>query len=417
MESLDEFRNRARKWLAECMPRKQGDDLEWNAMNVGPEDARRARELQRRLFEGGFAGICYPTAYGGLGLSPDHQRTFTRESRPYQMPMLFNQPTLNIIGPTLLDLGTEEQKQRHIPAMLKGDELWVQFMSEPSGGSDMAGVTTSATQNGEHWVLNGSKIWSSYAYFSDYALCLARTDWEATKHRGLTMFIVKIDQPGVTVNRIKQADGGEEFCQEFFDDVLIPDSGVLGRVNDGWTAALQLLHHERSATGGSSPFASNEGGRIKGSINDLVEAASDAGTLDDLRTRLLISEAFELQTVQDHLVRRISAGVTSGALPPTAGAILKLCSGLHSVRRTDIALAIAGEGAVWWQAERKHLRRIGESYLMRQAACLGGGSTEMQRNIISERILGMPRESTEDRDRPFREVRRNSTSNRQRHGA
>lgn len=412
MESVESFRLRARRWLAANMPRKAHSDLEWNPMNVGAEEARRARQLQRRLFDGGFAGICYPEKYGGLELTPEHQRAFTAESAPYEMPLLFNQPTLNIIGPTLLDLGTEQQKLRHIPAMLAGEELWVQFMSEPSGGSDMAAVTTSATLCDGRWVLNGSKIWSSYAYFSDYALCLARTDWDAAKHRGLTMFIVKIDQPGVTVKRIRQADGGNDFCQEFFDDVELTADCVVGHVNDGWTAALRLLHHERSATGGSSPFASNVGGRIKDSIDDLVKAAAAAGTLHTRRTRHLLAEAYELQTVQAQLIRRITAGVSSGELPPTASAILKLCSGTHSTRRTDIALEIAGEAAIWWRADEQQLRRIGEGYLMRQAACLGGGSSEMQRNIISERILGMPREPSEDRDRPFKEVRRNTTSGR-----
>ena len=192
------------------------------------------------------------------------------------MPLLFNTPTLTIIAPTILDMGTEAQKRRHLPAMIRGDELWVQFMSEPSGGSDLAGVITSAVFDGANYVLNGSKIWSSYAYFSDYAICLARTDWDAVKHRGLTMFTMKIHQPGITVNRIRQSDGNVEFCQEFFDDLAVAPEQVLGKVNDGWSVAQRLLFHERSATGGSSPYASGTAGRRRENIDDLVRLARAA---------------------------------------------------------------------------------------------------------------------------------------------
>ena len=184
VESLEAFRQRSRDWLAGNMRRLPPDAEPWNAMRVDEGDAERAKELQRKLFEAGFAGLCFPKEYGGQGLPREYQKAFTEESRPYEMPLLFNTPTLTIIAPTILDMGTEAQKRRHLPAMIRGDELWVQFMSEPSGGSDLAGVITSARFDGANYLLNGSKIWSSYAYFSDYAICLARTDWDAVKHQG-----------------------------------------------------------------------------------------------------------------------------------------------------------------------------------------------------------------------------------------
>ena len=202
-----------------------------------------------------------PAEYGGLGLPRAHQRAFTQESLPYQMPTLFNVPTLSILAPTLLDFGTEEQKKRHLPAILRGDELWVQFLSEPSGGSDLAGLVTQATRDGDVFVLNGSKIWSSGAFRSDYAMCLARTDPHVPKHQGLTMFILKIHQPGIEVQRISMVSGMAEFCQEFFDDVAIPAENVIGQVNDGWTVASRLLYHERDAVGGGSPYVSGVGRR------------------------------------------------------------------------------------------------------------------------------------------------------------
>ena len=407
MESLQAFRQRSRAWLADNMRRLPPDAKPWNAMRVDEGDAERARELQGKLFEGGFAGLCFPEEYGGQGLPREYQKVFTEESRPFEMPLLFNTPTLTIIAPTILDMGTEAQKRRHLPAMIRGDELWVQFMSEPSGGSDLAGVITSARFDGANYLLNGSKIWSSYAYFSDYAICLARTDWDAVKHQGLTMFIVRIRQPGVTVNRIRQSDGNVEFCQEFFDDVPVAPDDVIGLVNDGWTVAQRLLFHERSATGGSSPYASGTAGRRIETIDDLVNLARAAGRVDDPHIRELLAEVYVLQTVQGQTTDRIVAGIAAEAMPATSGAMLRLFTGLNGVRRSDIALEIAGADAVTWDA-RESSGETGNGYVFRQAWCLGGGSTEMQRNIISERVLGMPREPAADRGIPFKDVRRSA---------
>ena len=407
VESLEAFRQRSRDWLAGNMRRLPPDAEPWNAMRVDEGDAEQAKELQRKLFEAGFAGLCFPKEYGGQGLPREYQKAFTEESRPYEMPLLFNTPTLTIIAPTILDMGTEAQKRRHLPAMIRGDELWVQFMSEPSGGSDLAGVITSARFDGANYRLNGSKIWSSYAYFSDYAICLARTDWDAVKHQGLTMFIVKIHQPGVTVNRIRQSDGNVEFCQEFFDDVPLAPEDVIGKVNDGWTVGQRLLFHERSATGGSSPYASGTAGRRIETIDDLVNLARAAGRLDDPRIRELLAEVYVLQTVQGQATDRIVAGIAAEALPATSGAMLRLFTGLNGLRRSDIALEIASSDAVAWDADESD-GATGKSYIFRQAWCLGGGSTEMQRNIISERVLGMPREPAADRGIPFKDVRRNA---------
>ena len=212
------------------------------------------RQSSGQLWDGGFAGLCYPVEYGGKGLPPSFQLAFNEESRGYELPWLFNTPTLTIITPTLLEFGTEEQKQRYIPAVLRGDELWVQFLSEPSGGSDLAGALTRATRDGDVFILNGSKIWSTYAWKSDYALCVCRTNWDVPKHSGLSVLIVKVHQPGIQIDQIKHVDGTDEFCQEFFDDVPIPADHVLGAVDDGWTVASRLMFHERSAMGGASPY-------------------------------------------------------------------------------------------------------------------------------------------------------------------
>ena len=219
-ESPEAFRDRARAWAASNLPRADGHA----AMAVGDEEelrmSPRYRELQKTIFEAGFAGIRYPNEYGGQGLSREYQVAWHQATAGYQVPPAFT-VTHGIIGPTLLDFGTDEQKSRHLPRMLYGRELWVQFLSEPSGGSDLAGLLTRADRDGEVFRLNGSKIWSTGAHFSDYSMVLARTNMDVPKHAGLSMFMMPIRSPGVTVTPIKLVTGGSHFCQDFFDDVQL----------------------------------------------------------------------------------------------------------------------------------------------------------------------------------------------------
>jgi alkylation response protein AidB-like acyl-CoA dehydrogenase len=409
-EDLEAFRLRARAWLAESMPRLEGRT---NAqLATEDEDGLRSRELQRILFDGGFAGLCFPRQYGGQGLSRQHQAVFTRESVPYEMPVLLNIPSLSILAPTLLDFGTEEQKLRHIPKIISGEEVWVQFLSEPSGGSDLAGLVTRATRDGDVFVLNGSKIWSSGAFRADYALCLARTDWHATKHRGLSCFIVKIHQPGIELQQIKMVNGWNEFCQEFFDDVAIPAENLVGEVNDGWTVASRLLFHERDAVGGGSPYVSGSGGAGDHSSRDeLVELARATASTDDPRVRQLVAEARVNDRVGSQLIARVTTGMRTGKFPGPAGSLPRLYAATNTERHFDIALELASLGAGVWE-EGDVTGEAGIQFLFRQGGSLGGGSNEMQRNIISERVLGMPREYAADRDKPFDEVRHNTSPSR-----
>ncbi|NKY50846.1 acyl-CoA dehydrogenase family protein [Nocardia vermiculata] len=403
-ESVDSFRDRARRWLADTLPPAPPIT---SGEQKSPEVWKRARELQRILYDGGFAGICFPTEYGGLGLSAAHQRAFTAESRGYEMPLALNVPTLTICAATLLDMGSEEQKRTHLPAVLRGQEAMVQFLSEPRGGSDLAGLTTRADRRGDRWILNGSKIWSSGAYAADYALCLARTDWEVPKHAGLTMFLLPIDSPGLTIRRITQVDGSTEFCQEFFDDVEIPADAVVGEVNDGWAVASRLLQHERSAVGGGSPYASGAEQHSGRDVRGLIEIARRTGQLDDPRVREEIGAAHAMNMVHDQLIAHVGARIAAGDLPPAAGSVVRLFSARNSWFQSDAALHIAGAAAATGDpGDDPGLGRAGQDYLFRQAWSLAGGSTEMARNIISERVLGMPREYAADRDVPFNQVQR-----------
>jgi len=287
-EPLDRFRARAAAWLVDTMPPAPPG---WTARAAMASDEvdrfGRQRWLQRRLHDGGFAGLSFPVAYGGHGLDPDYQRAFADEAIGYEMPIRFSMPTLGIIGATLLEFGTEEQKRRHIPPMLRGEEVWAQFLSEPGGGSDAAGAVTTATRDGEQWVLNGSKIWTTGAWYSDWAMCLARTNWEVEKHRGLTVFSLPVRSPGVEVHRIELLNGSKEFCQEFLTDVIVDDANRIGDIDGGWTVMTRWLHHERTIAGGS-PYVTSAGSRGDSSPNDgreLARLARRLGAADDAPAR------------------------------------------------------------------------------------------------------------------------------------
>ena len=403
-EDIESFRMRARAWLADNMPLLSPQAPQVSSSELDQRVVDRARFLQRRLFDGGFAGLVFPRKYGGQGLTPAHQYAFNEETVGYEMPTLFNIPTLSIIAPTLLEFGTEDQKRRYIAGILRGDELWVQFLSEPSGGSDLAGAVTRAERDGDTWVLNGAKTWSTFAIFCDYAMCLARTDWGTTKHGGLTMFLMKIDQPGVDVDWIRQSNGVRDFCQEFFTDVCLDADGVIGEVNGGWAVASGLLNHER-ASGGGSRYAHDGGGaRVDVGEDNLVDLARKLDPIDPHHLDLL-GEAHTLRMVHRQVSARVSTGIQTGYYPAAAGALLRMSVGLLGARRATIGMELATTSSVSWRTDDP-TGEYGNDYLFRQAHCLGGGSTEMQRNIISERLLGMPRERSEDRNRPFRDVPR-----------
>jgi len=346
-----------------------------------------------------------------------HMRAWSEEAQHYEMPSRFNTPTMTIIMPTLLDYGSEAQKMEHIPKTLRGEELWVQFLSEPTGGSDLAGAITKATPNGQGFIVNGSKIWSTEAHCSDYCLCLCRTNWDVPKHQGLSMLLLKIHQPGIHVEQIRQVDGSMEFCQEFLDDVAVPLENLVGAEDDGWAVALRLLHHERAAVGKASPFGVTMpmgitvqvGARraVSGAEDPLVEMTKQLNLGSDPVVRQLVAQGRILSLIQSALVERVSTGIESGVFPSSAGALQKLSNATTGIARSELALEIAGTGAAAW-LKPGLVSQQAAFFLGRQALGLAGGSNEIQRNIISERVLGLPREWAPDKGVPFKDVRRNT---------
>jgi alkylation response protein AidB-like acyl-CoA dehydrogenase len=414
LEDLESFRARARSFVHDNLLPVSAAETAGILRNVREDQEElasvaRDRAVQRMLFDAGLAGICVPTAYGGQGLTPAHQRVLNEEMTGHEYPAKLQSPTFAPCLPVLLDFGREEQKQRHIPAILKGEEIWMQFLSEPSGGSDVAGALTTAVRDGDEWILNGSKVWTTGAWWSDWALCLARTNWDVQKHRGLTVFMLPLRQPGIEVHRIEMLNGSREFCQEFLSDVRVPDADRVGEVDDGWTVGTRWMFHERM--GVNSPLVTVPAGSLHSSVGgeSMHAVARDAGRLDDPRALDLIGEVRALDLVGLALKRRISDGILGGTMSDQCSAIGRLFGGLATARRTSVAFELAGAAGAAWTDDDGELADVGNDFLMRQVSCIGGGTTEMAANVISERVLGMPRERTLDRDVAFRDVPRSAS--------
>ena len=362
------------------------------------------------LFDAGLAGICFPRAYGGQGLTPAHQKVLNEELAGYEYPARLQVPTLSPCAAVMLEFGTEEQKLRHLPAILRGEELWMQFLSEPSGGSDVAGALTTAVRDGDQWVLNGSKVWTSGAWWSDWGLCLARTNWDVPKHRGLTVFMLPIHQPGIEVHRIEMLNGSREFCQEFMTDVIVPDSDRVGDVDDGWTVGTRWMFHERMLY--NSPYVTEPAGTTHGRSDTaaVLAIAREQGRMDDPAVRDLVGEARMLELVGQELMKRVSETHPVGTHVRPGGRGGAGCSRAPCrpgsppwpSRRPGAA------GAAWTDDSAASMSAV--NFLMRQAGSIGGGTVEMARNVISERVLAMPRERTLDQDVPFRDVPRSRSA-------
>ena len=397
---VDEFRAKARTWIRENLePRPATERRE-------RQDITIARALQRKLYDGGYAGLTYPKEYGGQGLTAAHERAFREEAADYVTPELgvAGGVTFGPIGRSLLAHATPEFLDRHIPKILSGEEIWCQFYSEPEAGSDLAGIRTRATRDGDHWILNGSKIWSSGAYYADWAMCLARTDWDAPKHRGLTWFAVPTDADGVEVRQITQINGDAEFCEEFLDDVVVTSDDLIGEVNHGWAVTQTMLVYERGA--GESNVSLMEPRDL---APDLVALAERVGRIDDPFARQAIARAHVNDYAQFHLGRVIAERLRASSAPDHAvAAYSKLAAGTFRPIRAKLEMEIGGTDALAWAKGDEVADQPAIDYLNCRQIAIAAGTNEMQRNGIGERVLGLPREPTFDSTKPFNEVLRSS---------
>jgi alkylation response protein AidB-like acyl-CoA dehydrogenase len=402
---VEEFRVRARAWLAENVPKAGTARLRGTGGGHGGRVLGGDHELQRQQFEAGFAGITVPAEYGGQGLTAEHEAAYREEAAGYEMIPV---PNLACMGP-MLTHASPDFCRRHIPKMLSGEELWVQFFSEPGAGSDLAGVRTRAERDGDRWILNGAKIWSTGAALATHGMCLARTDWDVPKHRGLTWFAVRTDLPGVTIQPIREISGGEDFCQEFFDDVELTDDDVIGEVNQGWTVTNTMLVYERGAIPGGGDrggMAAMRGTRRGKRMlpQDLVALAKASGRDQEPYARQLIASAHIHDYARGQLVRRVGQLIARGGNPAGTASYGKLASGVYDPIRARIAMELGRTNALLWEPGDTVAQSTALAYLNSRIMSIAGGTNEIQRNGIGERALGLPREPSFDSEKAFRQV-------------
>lgn len=408
---LDDYRGTVREWLAANLPRRTPDSGPADPHELTADEVAAGRELQKRVYDAGYIGISVPVEYGGRGLTGAHERIWQEESEGYEIPLpagVASIVTTRVVLPTLLHNATEEQKRQWIPGVLSGGDIWVQLLSEPEAGSDLAGIRTQARRDGNNWILHGTKLWSSGAVHADYGICLARTDPDVPKHKGLTWFKVPLRDENVTVRPVRQLNGSDEFCEEFLDGVVLGEDMVIGPVNGGWKVANSLLMYERGA--GHIDLAPSTAEARRKQAADLTELASGYDEFDVARRRsaaLLIARERTKDWVHEALNRRITSRLMRGTGNPATASLVKLSIGTRGPQRALTGIELAGRASVAWRPGEP-TAKVAENFFYGRQYAIAGGSNEIQRNIISERVLGLPREPSYDNDKPFRDVMRDA---------
>lgn len=397
MADLDAFRDDVRTWIAANAPKSligiPGGELEGN---WGGRKAKYANPDVKRWLdvcaERGFTAPEWPCEYGGGGLSRDEVKVLRQEmGRAKVQPPLIGFG-LTMIGPTLLMFGNEAQKKEHLPKICRGEIRWCQGYSEPGAGSDLAGLQTRAVLDGDHYILNGQKIWTSYADLADWQFCLVRTDPNAKKQEGISFILFDMDTPGVSVKPIKLISGSSPFCETFLTDVRVPVANVVSKVNNGWTVAKALLAHERTmiadafGAGGGGGKSKGLGALARDTLGDGDGPLSDASLRHRIAQVEMDSRAFLLTT------QRARDAAKAGHAPGSESSMFKVYGTELNQRRLELMLSIAGPQSLGWEGagfdDRE--RALTRDWLRSRANTIEGGTSEVQLNIIAKRVLGLP---------------------------
>ena len=390
-----EFRARCRAFLDE---HAVGIHLGGDADAGGARRLEAGRTFQRALFDAGLAGITYPQEYGGQGLDKTYEKIWREEYAKY--PNMTFEFTIShgMCLPMLAEYGTDDQKARYLKDNIRGDTLWCQMFSEPGAGSDVASLQTRAERDGDTWVINGQKVWTTLAHVSDYGVIIARTDPDVPKHAGISMFIVPMDAPGVEVRPIHQIDGGRHFNEVFFTDVSIPAENLIGELNNGWNMATAMLMYERVAIG-----AGSTSGITHDRADNLIEEATKRGLINDPTLRQKLMRIYILETCQSLVSMRTRAEMQAGKTPGPDGSIGKLFSTNIMNFTRDVSMEIVGAGGVAWEGDSGG--GWARAALTGLQGGIAGGTNEIQKNIIGDRVLGLPRDISVDKGVPFRELK------------
>ncbi len=408
--SVAEFAATAREWLAARVPEAGPEQRAWGEGSddlsvfhrLSPAQERalldRAMAWQQEKYDAGYGAITWPAEYGGAGLSDAHEQTFNQVEAGFATPEGHETfaVTTSLVAPTVAIFGTPGQRARFVRRFLRAEELCCQLFSEPGAGSDLAGLATRAERDGDEWVINGQKIWSSGAQFASWGELIARTDPSVPKHAGLTAFLIPLDAPGVRIRPIRQMSGGSSFCEVFLTDVRVPDKLRLGAVGQGWKVALTTLGFERGGSGGRG---------VGGSWERLLGLARWLGRTGDPVVRQQLASVYIRQRVRRMNAARAAAAAAAGQPPGPEGSIGKLLWVLGMTEIGQVAGSLLGArltadtgewGTFAWN----------DHILGAPGYRIAGGSDEIQRNIIAERVLGLPGDIRVDRDVPWRDIPR-----------
>ena len=388
---VDQFRVEVEAFLASRFARRDAsrDDEREDTISRAPDGHQalvdRAKALQRDLAAAGLSGVHVPAAYGGRGLTRDHAKVIEAELTRYDAPSL--RPLgigMHLAAATLLASGSEQQKRRYLPSLINADEQWCQLFSEPDAGSDLVSLRTRAVRDGDEWVVDGQKVWSSYAANAHFGLLLARTDPDAPKpHVGITMFILRMHAPGVTVRPLIDITGGRHFNEVFLEGVRLGHDAVIGDVHAGWAVSQATLGGERSGYMGGSGR-----GRRRGQV---MTAAHAAGCAHDpvVRQRMMriVTDERILEWLRDRYVGAVLAGGH-----PAAGSMMKLAAGTLEQRCAELVADIVGAGGQAWDSTDRDGDVVSHDLNATRQARIAGGTHEIQRNLLGERVLGLPRQ-------------------------
>jgi len=370
-------------------------------MDDRPEAIAVARQWQRKLFDSGWAAITWPVQFGGRGAGPLQSIVFGEELGRYDVPVGIFTIGIGMVGPTIVAHGNEEQQARYLPPMLRGEEIWCQLWSEPDAGSDLAGLKTRAERDGDDFVINGQKVWTSGAHYCNFGLGVFRTDPDAPKHKGISALIVPMDSPGITIRPLRQINGDAHFNEVFFDDVRVPAANLVGDANDGWRVARTTMMNERLSAGAMVSMAE--------AVAPLLALArsvtrNGAPARDDPVVRQRVARAYTLARLFDLTTARVRTALARNAIPGPEVSVLKLFAAVTGSALADAGIDLLGPGGVLWGDDGHEGGRWAEGLLDSFAMHIGGGTDEIQRNIIGETVLGLPREPSLDRDVPFRDL-------------
>lgn len=389
---LDAFRAEVRSWLEANYPPELRDPQ----AKTDPEAIWGGRPFEgsddpqivwmRRMAEKGWTAPTWPAEYGGGGLSPQQARVLEQELAAGR----YRQPLASfgvwMLGPVLLEYANEDQKREHLPKIIKGEIRWCQGYSEPGAGSDLAGLQTKCEDKGDHWLINGSKIWTSYANKADWCFCLVRTD-TSKKHEGISFVLIDMASPGVETRPIPLISGESPFCETFFTDVKVPKANLVGRVNGGWEIAKRLLQYERQNI--SAGFG--EGGSAGGASGDLAQIAKRYGAVDaDLRARITANK-MNFQALRQTIARSAAESKAGGG-PSAATSIIKYAAAEFAKERSELMVEAMGHQGLGWEGEGYEPAELlaVRGWLRTKANSIEGGTSEINLNVISKRVLGLP---------------------------